>query len=47
MSDGVWVTFEQFFAAFQRLDQAHIIKVPGRTCPVSEKRIAGECRRVY
>lgn len=47
-SEGVWLTFEEFFLNYQRLDEAHIIDIPDKRCPPNMRRIAsGDCRKTY
>lgn len=47
MSDSEWVTYEEFFKEFRKLQQAHIIDIPDRPCTAIERKIGRECRRVY
>lgn len=48
ISESVWMTFEEFFSSYQRLDEAHIIDIPDKPCGYNMRRIAqGDCRKTY
>lgn len=48
LSASMWMTFDEFFSSYQRLDEAHIIDIPDKPCPANMRRIAlGDCRKTY